>query len=161
MPSCRNIYFLDSEQLLIIQDGNSNVYVCSIEMQKRLFQDKITKNKKQDETKTLINVEAQQNSAYMIGGMQENKIYRKIDDFDEVDYDLQKDTAGVKVIRYDEDIQKIFCSRNTAPFGYVAIVGNTKLSLYLAYAEEINAIYDHIWTITQMDFKINKIGQKI
>ena len=37
MPSCRNIYFVDSEQLIIIQDGNANVFICSIEMQKRLF----------------------------------------------------------------------------------------------------------------------------
>ena len=97
----------------------------------------------------------------MIGGMQITKKYRKTDDFDEVDYDVLKDTAGVKVIRFDEDIQKVFCSRNTGPFGYIAIVGNTKLSLYLAYAEEINAVYDWVWTLTQMDLKRNLIGQKI
>ena len=78
----------------------------------------------------------------MIGGMEITKKYRKTDDFDEVDYDVLKDTAGVKVIRFDEDIQRVFCSRNTGPFGYIAIVGNTKLSLYLAYAEEIVAVYD-------------------
>lgn len=60
MPSCRSIYFLDSEQLIVIQDGNANVFICSIEMQKRLFQDRVIKNKKQDEMKTLMNIEAQQ-----------------------------------------------------------------------------------------------------
>jgi hypothetical protein len=59
MPSCRNIYFIDAEQLIIIQDGNSNVFICSIEMQKRLFQEKLVKSKKADDTKTLVNVEAQ------------------------------------------------------------------------------------------------------
>ena len=161
MPSCRSIYFLDSEQLIVIQDGNANVFICSIEMQKRLFQDRVIKNKKQDEMKTLMNIEAQQQSAYLIGGMQITKKYRKTDDFDEVDYDVLKDTAGVKVIRFDEDIQRVFCSRNTGPFGYIAIVGNTKLSLYLAYAEEIVAVYDQVWTITQMDLKRNLVGQKI
>ena len=97
----------------------------------------------------------------MIGGMQITKKYRKTDEQDDIDYDVQKDTAGVKVVRFDEDIQRIFCSRNTGSFGYITIVGNTKLSLYLAYAEEIVAVYDHVWTLTQMDLKRNLVGSKI
>lgn len=73
----------------------------------------------------------------MIGGMEITKQYRKIDDLDDVDYDEQKDTAGVKVIRFDEDIRQVFCSSNTSPFGYIAVLGSTKLTMYLAYAEEI------------------------
>jgi len=58
-----------------------------------------------------------------------------------------KDTAGVKVIRFDEDIRRVFCSRNTTGFGYIAIVGLSKMSLYYAYADEIVAMYDHKWTL--------------
>jgi hypothetical protein len=45
MPSCRGIHFLDSEKLIILEDGISNVFVCSIEMQKRTFQERVVKNK--------------------------------------------------------------------------------------------------------------------
>ena len=84
----------------------------------------------------------------MIGGMHITKKYRTAEDFDDVDYDVLKDTAGVKVVRFDEDIQRVFCSKNTGQFGYIAIVGNTRISLYLAYAEEIVAVYDHVMTLT-------------
>lgn len=40
----------------------------------------------------------------MIGGMNITKKYRSVEDFDDVDYDVLKDTAGVKVLRFDEDI---------------------------------------------------------
>jgi len=43
----------------------------------------------------------------------------------------------------------------------VAIVGNTKLSFFFAYAEEIVAVYDQVWTLTQIDLKRNLIGQKV
>jgi hypothetical protein len=65
-----------------------------------------------------------------------------MDELEEVDYDELKDTAGVKVIRFDEDIRRVFCSRNISPFGYIAILGETKMCLYLAYADEIVAMYD-------------------
>lgn len=84
----------------------------------------------------------------MIGGMQIAKKYRSYEEYDDIDYDAQKDTAGVKVVRFDEDIQRIFCSKNTGPLGYIAIVGSTKISVYLAYSEEIVAVYDHVWTLT-------------
>jgi hypothetical protein len=38
----------------------------------------------------------------------------KQEDADEVAYDELKDTAGVKVIRFDEDIKRVMCSRNTS-----------------------------------------------
>lgn len=54
MPSCRGIHFLDSEKLIILEDGNSAVFVCSIEMQKRIFSDRVVKNKKKlDDLKTV------------------------------------------------------------------------------------------------------------
>jgi hypothetical protein len=54
MPSCRGIHFLDQEQLIILEDGNTSVYVCSIEMQKRIFQERINNSKKKlDEIKTV------------------------------------------------------------------------------------------------------------
>jgi len=40
----------------------------------------------------------------MIGGMQIAKKYRSYEEYDDIDYDAQKDTAGVKVVRFDEDI---------------------------------------------------------
>ena len=80
---------------------------------------------------------------------------------DEVDYDELKDTVGVKVIRYDEDIKSVFCSRNTSPFGYIAIIGKTKISIYYAYAEEINATYDHIKTFNQWDLRMYNAGSRV
>lgn len=72
-----------------------------------------------------------------------------------------KDTAGVKKIRFDEDIRRIFCSQNTCPFGYIAILGNTKLAIYLAYADEAVAMYDFQWVLSQWDLRLNAAGTKI
>ena len=38
-------------------------------------------------------------------------------------------------------------SRNISPFGYVALIGETKLSIYLTYAEHDSCTYDRIWTL--------------
>lgn len=72
-----------------------------------------------------------------------------------------KDTAGVKKIRFDEDIRRIFCSKNICPFGYIAILGKTKLSIYLAYADEAVAMYDLQWILNQWDLRLNAAGTKI
>ena len=76
----------------------------------------------------------------------ERRISSKNDDI-EMNYDV-KDTAGVKVIHFDEDVQKVFCARNTSPFGYIAVVGQNMVILYLTYAEEASAAYDHIWKLS-------------
>ena len=80
---------------------------------------------------------------------------------DIVDFDELKDTAGVKVIRFDEDIRKVFCARSTSPFGYIAVLGTNKLSIYLAYADEATAMYDHIVTMSQWDFRNRNVGPKV
>lgn len=85
----------------------------------------------------------------------------KQEDADEVAYDELKDTAGVKVIRFDEDIKRVMCSRNTSAFGYIAIIGTTKTSMYLAYADEVLAIYDHAWTLNQWDLRLNSAGSRV
>lgn len=84
-----------------------------------------------------------------------------IEDLEEIDYDELKDTAGVKVIRFDEDIRHVYTSRNTSPFGYIALIGSTKLSIYLAYADELVVMYDHTWTMGQWDLRLNNIGPKV
>jgi hypothetical protein len=53
----------------------------------------------------------------------QRQIIKIKDDLEEVDYDELKDTAGVKTIRFEEDIRSVFCARNTSQFGYMAIVG--------------------------------------
>ncbi len=63
-------------------------------------------------------------------------------DLEEEDASDLKDSAGVKVIRYEEDIRAVYTSRNTCDFGYLAVIGVTKLTIYLAYADEIIASYD-------------------
>ena len=90
------------------------------------------------------------------------RIENKYDDnTEEPNYEELKDTAGVKVIRYDEDIRAIFCAQNTSPFGYIAILGQDKLCIYLAYADEASAMYDHIWTIRSWDFRSHNLGPKV
>ena len=80
---------------------------------------------------------------------------------DDVAYDELKDTAGVKVIRFDEDIKKVMCSRNTSAFGYIAIIGTTKMSIFLAYADEVLCIYDHSMTLNQWDLRMNSAGSRV
>jgi hypothetical protein len=55
------------------------------------------------------------------------------------------------VQRFDEDIRYVFCSKNISPYGYIAVVGATKLSIYLAYADECTSTYDHVWTISKYE----------
>jgi len=52
-------------------------------------------------------------------------------------------------------------SRNVSPFGYLALIGDTKMSIYLTYAEEDTCTYDHVWTINFMDMRKNQIGKRI
>ena len=147
MPSCKGVHFLDQEQLIIILDGRSNVFICSIEMQKRTFQERLIKSKKKlDEVKT-VKYEDDYVLYEQTGQKPDRRVGKQFDDIEEVDYDELKDNAGVKVIRFDEYIRRVFCARNTSPFGYIAILGNTKISIYLAYADEIVAMYDHILTM--------------
>lgn len=134
MPSCKGVHFMDQEKLIILQDGASNVYVCSIEMQKRLFAER---HSQKHEVKTANYAEED-----YTGGLRFQK-----DDFEDVEFDDLKNTAGVKVIRYDEDVKGVFCTKNTSPYGYLAILGKRSISLYMAYADEGFAVYDHLWTL--------------
>lgn len=121
-------------------------------MQKRLFQDKVAKSKKKLDDLKVVNYDDDNYFNDNGGGR---------GDDDDVDYNELKDTAGVKVIRFDEDIKRVFCSRNTSPFGYIAVVGVTKICIYLAYAEEVVAMYDHVMTLTQYDVRCANLGHRI
>lgn len=52
-------------------------------------------------------------------------------------------------------------SRNISPFGYICLIGDTKLSVYLAYAEEESCTYDRVWNINFWDLRKLELGQKI
>lgn len=67
----------------------------------------------------------------------------------------------MKVIRFDEVIKGVFCAKNVTPYGYFAIVGTQSTSVYLAYAEEGFAVYDHIWTLSQYDCRRANVGASI
>ena len=72
-----------------------------------------------------------------------------------------KDTAGVKKIRFDESIRRVFCSGNTSNFGYIAILGKTKISIHQCYSDEAAAMHDHMWTMNQWDFRMTKSGSRM
>ncbi len=55
----------------------------------------------------------------------------------------------------------MFCSKNISAYGYIAVAGATKLSIYLAYADECTSSYDHVWTISKYDLQFNKCGRQI
>jgi hypothetical protein len=46
-------------------------------------------------------------------------------------------------------------ARNTASLGYFALIGDTKVTVFLTYADEESCTVDHIWTLNFVDF----IGQ--
>ena len=52
-------------------------------------------------------------------------------------------------------------SRNISPFGYIVLIGSTKLSVYLSYAEGESCTYDRVWTLNFMDMRKLKIGRSI
>lgn len=98
VPSCRGIHFLDQDQIIVLEDGESNVFVCSIAMQKRMFEDRLISNR-QDDIKT-VKYEDQE---YFGMGEEDNVHYvrqmKKENDEEDADLDDLKDTAGVKTIR--------------------------------------------------------------
>ena len=75
--------------------------------------------------------------------------------------DNEDETIGIKVIVFDEVIKQMITTRNVSPFGYLALIGETKLSIYLTYAEEDSCTYDHIWTINFWDLRKLRIGKRI
>ena len=52
-------------------------------------------------------------------------------------------------------------SRNVCPFGYIALIGETKLTIYLTYAEDDSCTYDPVWTVNFMDLRKLNIGKRI
>ena len=75
--------------------------------------------------------------------------------------DEEPESIGVKVIVFDEEIKKLIPARNISPYGYLALIGESKLSVYLAYAEDESCTYDHIWTINFWDLRKENIGKSI
>lgn len=108
---------------------------------------------KYDDDEDILNLS--RDPGFRIGG---GKFDADLDDEDGSDL---KDSAGVKVIRYEEDIKAVFTSRNTCNFGYVAVIGVTKLTIYLAYADEIIATYDQVLSLNQWDFRVVDAGVRV
>ena len=52
-------------------------------------------------------------------------------------------------------------SRNITPFGYICLIGDTKMSIYLAYSEEDSCTYDRIWNINFWDLRALDLSQRI
>lgn len=52
-------------------------------------------------------------------------------------------------------------SRSVCPFGYLALIGETKLAIYLTYAEEDSCTYDLIWTVNFSEMRKLGIGKRI
>ena len=52
-------------------------------------------------------------------------------------------------------------SRNVSPFGYIALIGETKMTIYLTYAEDDSCTYDPVWTVNFMDLRKLNIGKRI
>ena len=90
----------------------------------------------------------------------DNQLRGKYSDQSE-DSDMEPETVGIKVIVFDEVIKQMVTSRNISPFGYLALIGETKMSIYLTYAEEDTCTYDHIWTINFWDLRKLQIGKRI
>lgn len=43
-------------------------------------------------------------------------------------------------------------ARNTAAVGYFALIGKTKMTIFLVYAEDESCSVDHVWTLNYTDF---------
>lgn len=62
---------------------------------------------------------------------------------------------------FDEVIRQMVTSRNISPFGYVVLIGDTKLSIYLTYAEQDSCTYDRVWTLNFAELRKLQIGKRI
>ena len=69
--------------------------------------------------------------------------------------------VGIKIIMFDEMIKQMITARNLSPFGYLALIGETKMTIYLTYSEDDTCTYDHVWTINFWDIRKLKIGKRI
>lgn len=52
-------------------------------------------------------------------------------------------------------------SRNISPFGYLALIGDTKMSIFLTYAEDDTCTYDRVWNINFWDLRALGLGKRI
>lgn len=96
IPSCQNIYLVDNENVLAIQDGSGNVYICSIESQKKAFLEREYMMKPQVEEIKTIKLEDSEPEAAWYGLRNRNKLKRS--DSTEFDIEENPDSTGVKVI---------------------------------------------------------------
>ena len=79
-------------------------------------------------------------SKYTYGIQNQREAMRKlkrIDESDEEDQDMNnpreiRSRKSIVVIRNDENIKKLVCSRSSSYYGYVAIIDESKLTIYLA-----------------------------
>jgi aspartyl/asparaginyl-tRNA synthetase len=112
-------------------------------MQKKIFTERMAKVKSQKDDVKTMKYDDDTDILNMSREYGKRNVNHNYDlDFEEEDLSDLKDSAGVKVIRYEEDIKAVYTSRNTCDFGYLAVIGVTKLTIYLAYADEIVATYD-------------------
>jgi len=139
----------------------SNVYICAIESQRKAFSERVALIKKMDAITTVAYEENSKVNEYQIGLRALHEVNAGKNTSEHSDEEESDDSLGVKIIRYDEDIEAIFCARNISPYGFIAIVGQSKLSIYLAYSDDTSCTYDHVWTINFWDFRKLNIGRKI
>ena len=52
-------------------------------------------------------------------------------------------------------------SRNISPFGYIVLIGSTKMAVYLTYAEGESCTYDRVWVLNFMEMRKMNIGRAI
>ena len=69
---------------------------------------------------------------------------------------------GISLLQtFDETIKSMVPSRNVCPYGYLALLGETKMTIYLTYAEEESCTYDVVWNINFSEMRKMNIGKRI
>ena len=79
VPSARKIAFLDSENLIVVQEGRSQVMICAIENQRRAFMERELINKKSDALQVTEYEENNKVSEYAMGiQVQRERLHGKV-----------------------------------------------------------------------------------
>lgn len=144
-------------------EGQSQVYICAVNSQRQAFLNRELQVRRGEQPLVQEYEENQKFSQYAIGlsvQRKDNRVHGKYSDQEESS-EHEEENIGIKMIVFDEVIKQMITSRNVSPFGYMALIGETKISIYLTYAEDDSCTYDHIWTINFWDLNKLKIGKRI
>mmetsp|Transcript_27145 Transcript_27145/g.41301 ORF Transcript_27145/g.41301 Transcript_27145/m.41301 type:complete len:263 (-) Transcript_27145:939-1727(-) len=156
----QSIIFVDSDQIIAIQTGKNTLQLINISAQQEAYRQMNIKAKSNDIT---IKIEKPIGEGIDIVdnfGIDQDQEDEKHSD------DSEPLAAGIitqKTLEFDQPIEAVFTSRASTQYGYLAVVGKMKFTIYYIYDDNVGGSdFQVVWSKDyRFDKHIRTMGQII